>query len=255
MDFRPEMLFILCPLMFFAGFVDSIAGGGGLISIPAYLFVGFPVHLAAGTNKFSACCGTLLSALRYMKSGQIHLKSAVVSSVGAVIGSFFGARAALAIDEKNLKFILIIILPVIAVFVLTKRGFGENEKTEVFSNTKMLVLSFFIGLAMGAYDGFAGPGVGTFLIFLLTSILGLKLTTASGNAKIINLASNVAAFATFLFEGKVLFEAGIPAALFCIAGNWIGSGLAIKKGAKAIKPVFICVLLLLFVKMGMDIIM
>lgn len=255
MDFRPEMLFILCPLMFFAGFVDSIAGGGGLISIPAYLFAGFPVHLAAGTNKFSACCGTLLSALRYMKSGQIYLKSAVASSVGAVIGSFFGARAALAIDEKSLKFILIIILPVIAVFVLTKRWFGENEKAEVLSNTKMLVLSFLIGLTMGAYDGFAGPGVGTFLIFLLTSILGLKLTTASGNAKLINLASNVAAFVTFLFGGQVLFEAGIPAALFCIAGNWIGSGLAIKKGAKAIKPVFICVLLLLFVKMGIDIIM
>jgi uncharacterized membrane protein YfcA len=254
MVFKPEMLLILCPLMFFAGFVDSIAGGGGLISIPAYLFAGFPVHLAYGTNKFSACCGTFFSAFRYLKSGQIHLKSAAVSAAGALIGSFLGAKAALAMDEKYLKITLIVILPVIAVFVLTRRGFGEKQKAEVLTNAKMLILSFIIGLVMGAYDGFAGPGTGTFLIFLFTSIIGFKLTTASGNAKIVNLASNISALVTFLFGGQVLFAAGIPAALFGIAGNWLGSGLAIKNGAKAIKPVFVCVLVLLFVKMGLDVI-
>lgn len=254
MDLSLNTLLIICPLVFVAGFIDSIAGGGGLVSLPAYLFVGLPVHFAYGTNKFSSSFGTFFSALRFMKSGQINYRSAISSVAGALVGSFLGAKAALALDDKYLKYCLIIMLPVIAVFILTRRGFGENDSTKNLSTKKIAVLSVLSGLLIGAYDGFFGPGTGTFLILVYTGVIGFNLTTASGNAKIVNLASNISALATFIAGGTVLFWVGIPAALFGMLGNWIGSGLAIKKGAKIIKPIFIVVIVLLFIKVGFELV-
>lgn len=243
-----QTLLTICPLIFLAGFVDSIAGGGGLISLPAYLSAGLPPHFAYGTNKFSSCCGTTFSMLRFFKNKHIHYKAAVASVFTALLGSFAGAKAALALDEHYLKIFLLVALPVIAVFILTRRGFGEQNQTVDISMRRIIVLSMISGLVIGAYDGFFGPGTGTFLILVYTGVIGFDLTTASGNAKVVNLASNVAAVFTFLAEGKIVFAIGIPAALCCIAGNYIGSGLAIRKGAKVIKPIFIGVLVLLFIK-------
>lgn len=247
-----KMMAILCPLVFLAGLVDSIAGGGGLISLPSYMFIGLPVHFAYGTNKFTSSIGTFFSAGRFIKSKQINYRAAIASACGALVGSFFGAKAALALDDKYLQYCLIVMLPVIAVFVLTRRGFGENSSASEMPDTKMVVLSVLSGLLVGAYDGFFGPGTGTFLILIYTSILGFNLTVASGNAKIVNLSSNLAALATFIAGGKVLFAVGIPAAIFGILGNWIGSGFAVKNGAKVIKPVFIGVMGLLFLKISID---
>ncbi|WHH59462.1 TSUP family transporter [Petroclostridium sp. X23] len=245
-------LLIICPLVFAAGFVDSIAGGGGLISLPSYLFIGLPIHFAYGTNKFSSTFGTFFSALRFIKSKHIHMKSAIVSIISALIGSFAGAKAALALDEKYLQYCLVVLLPIIAVFILTKRRFGENNKSVHLSDHKIIVLSVLSGLIIGAYDGFFGPGTGAFLILAYTGIIGFNLTTASGNAKLVNLASNISAVITFIANGKVFFAIGIPAVFFGILGNWIGSGLAIKNGSKIIKPVFICVMILLFGKISFD---
>ena len=247
-----NMLLIICPLIFIGGFIDSIAGGGGLISLPSYLFIGLPIHFALGTNKFSSSIGTLFSTLRFIKSGKVHYKSAIISVFGALLGSFIGAKAALALDERYLRYFLIIFLPIIAVFILTKRGFGEKSSYVTLSNTKLVILSALSGFVIGAYDGFFGPGAGTFLILIYTTILGFNITVASGNAKIVNLASNVSAVIAFIIGGKVAFTVGIPAALFGILGNWIGAGLAVKNGARIIKPVFICVLVLLFLKISID---
>lgn len=246
-------LVILCPLIFIAGFIDSIAGGGGLISLPSYMLVGVPVHAAYGTNKLSSCCGTFFSAARYLKDGKIHLPSAAASAALALLGSFFGAKAALALDETFLRYCLIVLIPVIAVFILTRRNFGEKDRTAVLSARRIILLSMLSGFVIGAYDGFFGPGTGTFLILIYTGVIGFDLTTASGNAKVVNLASNIAALATFLGSGVVRLELGIPAALFGILGNWIGSGLAIRKGARVIKPVFMLVIMLLMVKIVLDI--
>lgn len=249
-----KTLLIVCPFAFLAGLVDSIAGGGGLISLPAYVFAGLPMHFALGTNKLSSTFGTFFSAARFVKNKQVHLKSAIASVIGALMGSRIGALAALALSDIYLKYCLIILLPVIAVFILTRRDFGENTWAENLSMTKIVVLSLVSGFVIGAYDGFFGPGTGTFLILIYTSLIGFNLITASGNAKMVNLASNVSALFTFIQNGTVYFWVGLPAAIFGIIGNWIGSGLAIKKGAKVIKPVFIGVLILLFVKIGMDLV-
>lgn len=254
MQFNINTLFIICPLVFVAGLVDSIAGGGGLISLPTYMFAGLPAHFAYGTNKFSSTFGTFFSAFRFIRSRQINYRSAVASVAGALIGSHLGARAALFLSDIYLKYCLVVMLPVIAVFIISRRGFGEcNDKKEL-SPRKVIVLSALSGLIIGAYDGFFGPGTGTFLILVYTSIIGFNIVTASGNAKIVNLSSNVSALVTFIYGNKVLFWAGIPAALFGILGNWIGSGLAIKNGVKVIRPVFLGVLVLLFIKIGLDLI-
>jgi uncharacterized membrane protein YfcA len=247
-----RMLLILCPLVFFAGLVDSIAGGGGIIALPAYLFTGLPIHLAYGTNKFASSFGTLFATGRFIKRRQIHFSSAVSSALTALLGSFWGAQAALAMDEKYLQYLLLILLPGIAVLILTRHNFGAEPPSFQLPQSKIIGFSGLIGLAIGAYDGFFGPGTGTFLILANTVILGFDLKRASGNAKIGNLASNVAAVAAFVAGGKVLFWVGIPAALCSILGNWIGSGLALKNGAKIIRPVFIGVLGLLLIKIGLD---
>lgn len=247
-----KTLLIVCPFAFLAGFVDSIAGGGGLISLPAYVFAQLPMHFALGTNKLSSIIGTFFSVIRFIKNKQVHYKSAIASAIGALIGSRIGAKAALSLSDKYLKYCLIIILPVIAVFILTHRSFGEKDTALKFSMTKIVVLSVISGLVIGAYDGFFGPGAGTFLILIYTEIIGFNIVTASGNAKIANFASNLAALVTFLQSGTVLVQLGLLAAVFSIVGNWIGSGMAIKNGAKIIRPVFIVVLILLFIKVGAD---
>ena len=240
-----QMLIIICPLVFLAGFIDSIAGGGGIISLPSYVFVGLPPHMALGTNKFAMTFGTFFATLRFIKSKQVHLKSAAAAVVAALIGSPIGATLALAVEEKYLKYFMIVFLPIIAVFIMTKRNFGESHKAQELSTIRITVLSGISGLIIGAYDGFFGPGTGTFLILVFTSIIGFNITMASGNAKIVNLASNISALVTFIISAKVLFIVGVPAALCSILGNWIGSGLAIKNGARIIKPVFVGVLVLL----------
>lgn len=254
MNFDLKTILIICPLIFLAGLIDSIAGGGGIISLPAYIFVGLPVHMASGTNKFSSTCGTVLSMARFVKSKKVHLKSACFSVITSLIGSFLGAKAALALDAKYLKYCIMIALPFIAIFLIFKKDFGGKDTSTVLSPKRVIYLSLITGFVMGVYDGFIGPGTGTFLILIYTAVIGFDFTTASGNAKIVNLASNISALVTFLFSGKVLFWLAIPAAISCILGHWIGSGLAIKNGSKIIKPIFMFVVMLLFVKLGIDLI-
>ncbi|KPU46225.1 hypothetical protein OXPF_01440 [Oxobacter pfennigii] len=248
-----QTFIIVCPLIFLAGFIDSIAGGGGLISLPAYLFAGFPVHFAYGTNKFSSAIGTVFSTYRFIKNKQYHMKTAAYSVISALIGSYLGARAALMLSDIYLQYCLIVLLPIIAIFLLTRRNFGEKNNEEIqLSDKKIIILSILSGLIIGAYDGFFGPGTGTFLILTYTGLMGFSMTMAAGNAKLVNLASNIAALFTFLAGGKIMFLVGIPAAFFGILGHWIGSGLALKNGSKIIKPVLVVVFILLFVKIGMD---
>lgn len=252
MQITTETFLIICPLIFLAGFIDSIAGGGGLISLPSYLFIGLPSHAALGTNKFSSSVGTLIATLRYVKNRQVHYKSAIAAAIAALAGSYSGALLAMAFDEKFLRVFLVFMLPVIVVFVLTRKSFGEESTISEMSNKKVILLSSATGLVIGAYDGFFGPGTGTFLILAFTGVIGLDLATASGNTKIVNLSSNIAALVAFIAGGSVVFAVGIPAAVCGMLGNWLGSGLAIKNGAKVIRPVFVGVIALLFGKVLWD---
>lgn len=251
MDFNLTTLLIVCPLVFLAGFVDSVAGGGGLISIPAYIFAGLPVINAYGTNKFSMCFGTSVSALKFFRSGHVNIKTALYSGAGALVGSWLGASLAMIMDEKILKLCLMFILPIAAGFILFNRKFGTNE--DIHESVKYLLpKAAAIGLGIGAYDGFFGPGAGTFMIIAFCGVLGLDMITASGNAKVTNLASNVAAAVTYIIGGKVLFWLAIPAAVCTMAGNYLGAHLAIKNGAKFIKPIIICVIVMLLAKIVLE---
>ena len=236
---------IVCPLIFLAGLIDSVAGGGGLISLPAYMAAGLPAHMALGTNKLSSTFGTLMSSIRYVRQGRANLRAAALSIVFALMGSALGARVVLYVDPQFLKYALLGAIPIIAVFVLRKKSFGAVSTTHLLSPLKVFLFSSLIGFVIGFYDGFFGPGTGTFLVLLYTGLLRCDLVTAAGNAKLVNLASNVAALATFIAGGVVNYRLGIPA-MFCgIAGNYIGSGLALKKGAVIIRPMFIVALVLL----------
>jgi uncharacterized membrane protein YfcA len=247
-------LMIICPLTFLAGFIDSIAGGGGLITLPSYLFIGLPAHYALGTNKFSSTFGTLTATVRYARGGHIHFASALVAAAAALVGSYAGASLSFLFDERLLRWLLVALLPVIAVFMFAHKKFGTEDRSAGISGSKMTALSLLIGFAIGAYDGFFGPGTGTFLILAFTALTGFSLATASGNAKVVNLASNIAALVAFSVNGTVILAIGIPAAFSGMAGNWLGSGLAVKNKAKIIRPVFGLAVGLLFVKVVWDLI-
>lgn len=248
-----QMILITGPLVFFASLVDAIAGGGGLISLPAYLISGMPIHMASGSNKFSAGIGTLSSTYRFIKSGAIHMKIALLSALFAFIGSNLGAQIALLLSDRILSIIMTILLPFIAVFVLlNKKNTGDISTLDNYSKSYIALLSATIGFTLGMYDGFFGPGAGTFMILGYTTFIGLDFTTACANAKIVNLASNISALIVYIFAGKVMYSVAIPVTLFSIAGHWVGSGLVIKNGSKFIRPVMVCVIMGLFAKIIYD---
>ena len=248
-----QQIAIVCPLVFLASLVDSIAGGGGLISLPAYYLTGIPAHFCLGSNKFSSCTGTLFSTTRFLRSGNFHLKSALTAAAAALVGSFLGAKLTLFLDDHALRIAMLILLPIAAVFILMQARKKTDENTfGQISPRKAAFLSAAIGLVIGAYDGFFGPGTGTFLILGFTTLLGFDMKTACGNTKVVNFSSNVAALVTFIAAGTIQYHLAIPAAACSVAGHWIGSGLAIKKGARFIRPVMLVVLVLLFSKLVFD---
>lgn len=239
---------IVCPLVFLAGLIDSIAGGGGLISLPAYLAAGIPPHLAIGTNKLGSAMGTIVSTARFAKNGYIKIKLSLFAAVCAVIGSVIGAHLSLLASEKILKGMLIVILPIVAFYTLKKKDREDPSQANMLSEKKMFAVSMGAALIIGGYDGFYGPGTGTFLLLLLTGLAKMDVRSASGTTKVINLSSNIAALVTFLINGKVMIPLGIAAGIFCIAGHYIGSGLVVKNGMKIVRPVILVVLVCLFVK-------
>ena len=199
--------------VFIAGFVDAIAGGGGLISLPVYMMVGLPAHNAIATNKMSSTCGTALSTVRFIKNGLIHMKLALPSVFLAIIGSTIGAHLALMTNNDILEKIMIPILPITAFFVFNKHLFHDHHHTFKITRRTMLV-SLLAAFIVGIYDGFYGP-----------------------------------ALTVYLFNGQVIIGLGLFAALCNMAGNYLGSGMMMSKGSKVVKPVIGVVLVMLLLKM------
>jgi uncharacterized membrane protein YfcA len=249
MDLNFSTFLIVCPLVFLAGFVDSIAGGGGLVSLPAYLLAGLPVHLALGTNKLSSTMGAITASLRYYKNGYVDLFLCVPSIIAALAGSALGTSLTLLISERYLQWLLIIVLPVTAFYVLRKK---ELHSGDTFPRRKTAIITALVSFAIGAYDGFFGPGTGTFLILLYCGLARMEGRTAAGNAKLVNLASNLSAAVLFLLHGKTLIPLGLAAGVFSIAGSYLGSGLAIKKGVGIIRVFILAVLGFLLIRIVLD---
>lgn len=241
------MFLIVCPLVFLAGFVDAIAGGGGMISLPAYLIAGVPVHMALGTNKMSSMIGTCVSTARYVKNGFVDWALALPGMAASVMGSFLGANLALYATDTILKVVLLVILPFLAFYIFKNRTF---ESVNRFSLSRKMTLFWgtVFALLIGCFDGFYGPGTGTFLLLIYTSVLGISVEKSSGNVKLLNLSSNVAAFTTFLLHGQIVLALGGTAAVFSIAGHYLGSGMVMKNGSKIVRPIILVVMTLLYIK-------
>jgi uncharacterized membrane protein YfcA len=248
MNLTPERFCIGCPLLFLAGLVDSIGGGGGLISLPAYLFAGLPVHMAIATNKLSSACGTSLAVGRFIRRGLVKLRLAVPSVAAAVLGSTLGAKLSLSVSETVMKYILFAVLPIAAAIVMNRRVFRDEGKRAPAADGKTLAVCILSAFLIGMYDGFYGPGTGTFLIISFTVFAGMTVNSANAQSKVINLTSNITSLTVFLLNGRVLILLGLAGAVCNMAGSWVGSGLAISKGARIVRPVILLVLLLLLVK-------
>ncbi len=246
MQLTVQMVLIAVVGVFLAAFVDGIAGGGGIISVPAYLLAGLPPHLALGTNKLSSCIGTAVSTGRYIKGGFIDWKLGIPAVLLALLGAHVGTRLQLIVDENWLKWMLLIVLPLVAFAVLRDRRLPE-EPGEIAPRRQMLIV-WAAALLIGCYDGFYGPGTGTFLLLIFCRLGRMDLRTASGNVKLVNLASNIGALVTSLLSGKVFLALGLIAAAVSMLGHFLGSGLAIKDGSKIIRPIILLVLALLAVK-------
>lgn len=244
---------LLCFAVGFAGFVDSIAGGGGTISIPAYILTGLPVHTALGCNKFSGSCGTTLTVLKFWKNGAINIPVALIAAVTSFVGSYIGTSVALMIPDHTLTKVLIFVLPTAAVLMSVKRNLGYTDTSYTIRGKKRICYASIIGLLIGSYDGMFGPGTGTFAIIAFAWLMKFDLKKASGNAKILNLASNYASFITFAMAGSVIYQIAIPAAICGIIGNYAGSHVALKKGASFIRPMILIVLAMLLLKLLFDI--
>ena len=249
MQVTPQMFLIVLPMVFLAATVDAIAGGGGLISLPAYTLAGLNYDFASGNNKFASTFGTLTATVRYWRSGKLRLKPALIAAALALPGSWLGTRVAMALGNRVMHIFMVCAIPVVGVLVLL-RGKGP-ERSRPFARRDIYICAA-IGLGIGFYDGFFGPATGTFLIRLFTTFLGMDMVSASATAKPVNLFSNIASLVTRIAAGNVLFALAIPAMCCSIAGGWLGAKLALRKGSGFIRWVMLGVLAVMTVKLAMD---
>lgn len=238
----------LCIAGFIAAFVDSIAGGGGLISIPAFLFAGVPPHIALGTNKFAATTASFTSSIKFITSKKVNFSLLKYLIPFTFLGSILGVKSVLLVDQSFLYPLVMILVLFVGVYTLFSKTLGVNNNFTGLNKRNIalgILLSFFIGF----YDGFFGPGTGSFLIFGLISIFKFDFINAGGNGKVLNFVSNIAALIMFALNGKIDYLYGILVAIFMIAGAQIGTKAALTKGAKLIKPIFVTMSLAVAVKL------
>lgn len=241
-------LIFLCIAGFFAAFVDSIAGGGGVISLPAFLLTGIPPHFALGTNKFAATAASLTSSIRFAKSGKVNFKLLKYLIPFTLIGAALGVITVLKIDEKYLQITVLILILFVGIYSFFSKNTGAENKFK--SITKLSILfGIVLAFSLGFYDGFFGPGTGSFLIFGFISIYGLDFVSAAGNARFLNFISNITSLVLFAIHGQVDLYLGIPVALSMIIGATVGTKMALKNGVKLIKPIFILMALAVAVKL------
>ncbi len=250
MHVGPGALSVLVVATFFAGVVDAVAGGGGLITVPALLAVGLPPHLAIATNKGQSVFGSGASLVRFSRAGMVDPARARVCFPAGVVGSLVGAGLLLIVRPGVLRPVVLVLLVGVGLFVALRRG--PPRVASRIRPERARLAAILIALVLGAYDGFFGPGVGTFLIVAFASVLGDPLVRASGEAKVVNFASNLASLALFASRGLVVWHLALPMAVAQFAGGWTGAHLAIRRGDMFVRRILLVVVLALVVKVGHD---
>ncbi len=239
---------------FGAGFVDAIIGGGGLIQLPAIMNLALPgkdFPLIFGTNKLAGFAGTVVATARYLRSTKVVAAAIIPAILTAIPSAFLGAYAVKGIEKEILEPVIIVLFSLVAIYTFIKKDFGVSKPKQI-SDRKKITLSLFTGIIIGFYDGFFGPGTGSFLIFIYIILFGFEFMQASAHAKTVNSITNISALALFIYHGDVLYAIAFPVAAMNIIGSLLGSSLAIKKGSGFIRIFYICVVSLFIVKMIVD---
>jgi len=241
-----ELILLVAAGGFVASFVDSIVGGGGMISVPVLLAAGLPPHLALGTNKLASSMSSLTSTLSFLRSGHLNLRLTARLLPLTVIGAVTGTVLLQQLPAEWLRPLVVVLLVLVTVYTLLRKDWGSVGSFRAFTARSGIVMAA-AALVIGAYDGFFGPGTGSFLIFAFL-LLGFDFVKAAGSAKLLNFGSNVSSLAVFACFGTIDYRLGLIMGGAMILGALAGSRLAIRKGARYVRPLFIAVTALLIVR-------
>ena len=249
MEFSVEIIGLLFFVALVAGFIDAIAGGGGLITIPALLMTGMPPALALGTNKLQACGGSFSASLYFIRQGAVNVRAVWLLLVMTFIGATLGTILIQQVDASIVKKILPFLIFAIGVYFLLTPKLGDEDRQQRLS---YLLFSFNSGLGIGFYDGFFGPGTGSFLSLACVTLLGFNLAKATAHAKVLNFTSNIASLIFFLIGGQIMWSVGLA----MMAGQFIGANLGAKmvlsKGKTLIRPMVVVMSFIMTAKMAYD---
>ncbi len=248
------ILLFLCLAAFAAGFVDAVVGGGGLIQTPMGLILlpNLPVATVIGTLKIPSFSGTFFAAFQYLKKVKMNWKLLLIMMVLAVPSAFLGSTVLTYVSNDFMKPLLLVVLSLLVVYTYVKKNFGLHA--EKFHSSKQQILyAILISFFIGFYDGFIGPGTGSFLVLAFVILLGYDFLQASANAKMVNLATNFGSICLFVIKGKIIWMIAIPMAICNAIGGFIGAKLAIKKGNTFIRIFFLIVVVGTLIRFAYDV--
>ena len=248
------IIILLCIAAFFAGFVDAIVGGGGLIQTPVTLILlpNLAVSSIIGSLKIPAFSGTSFAANQYLKKVDMNWKLLSIMAIVAFASAFLGSNLLTKVHNDFMKPILLVVLILIAIYTFTKKDFGIHQAKE-HTVKRQLLLAVSISICIGFYDGFIGPGTGSFLVLGFVSVLGFDFLHASANAKMVNLATNFGSICLFVLKGKIIWAIALPMAICNAVGGWAGAKLAIKKGNGFIRVFFLIIVIGTLLRFGYDV--
>lgn len=248
------VIVFLCLAAFLAGFVDAIVGGGGLIQTPIAMILlpNLSVANIIGSLKIPAFSGTSFAAYHYLKEVTMNWKLLSIMAVVAFGSAFLGSNLLTLVHNDFMKPLLLMVLVVLAIYTFSKKDFGQ-QKANQMSEKRQLFPAILLSLVIGFYDGFIGPGTGSFLVFGFVTVLGFDFLHASANAKMVNLATNFGSICLFILKGKIIWAIALPTAVCNALGGWIGAKLAIKKGNGFIRTFFLIVVIGTLLRFGYDV--